>query len=242
MVFRAPRTNPKFTVEIPKMFSLAFHSQAAILFNIFYVGAIFLDKIIVWFYQGLASGQLLLVTGPYTVGAFLGLIPMFSVAILVYFTKRTKSLVDERYTGTFAEIQKRILDYKAIYWASIRMMLIIALAISALTVAISFYFISDQEIRKVLVTTCIGSILFSVVVFNSIVLPIFGKTGISTLAVLVVIFFEVLSIPFVPIDVWYASMGFLSGALAGFLISISFTVSLFAHFEHNMFRYLLHSD
>lgn len=242
VVFRKPKTNHNFGEELSKMFSLASHSGAAIFFSIFYVIAIFLDKIIVWVHQGLASGQGLLVTGTYSVGAFLGLIPMFSIAIMVYFTKRTKSLNDERYNGTFREIQKRVLAYKATYWSSILAMLSVAIGLFALITALSFYYFSDDQILKVLVTIATGSIFFSVIVFNSVVLPIFGKASISTLAVFLVIVFEILSIPFVAYDVWYASLGFLLGSFAGFLISITATMRLFYHFEHNMFRYLLYSN
>ncbi|MDP2730721.1 MAG: exopolysaccharide Pel transporter PelG [Dehalococcoidales bacterium] len=242
ILFPKPETNHKFTGDFSKVFSLASHSGDVIFFSIFYVIAIFLDKIIVWVYQGLASGQGLLVTGTYGVGSFLGLIPMFSIAIMVYFTNRTKPLNDERYDGTFSEIQKRVLDYKSVYWSSIGTMLVVALALFALIASLSFYYFSDEAIMRVLVTVSIGSIFFSVIVFNSAVLPIFGKTSISTLAVFFVIIFEILTIPFVAYDVWYASLGFLLGSFIGFLISMISTMRLFYHFEHNMFRYLLHSN
>jgi hypothetical protein len=224
------------------MLILASHSGAAILFNIFFVIAIFLDKIIVWIYQGVTSGQGLLATGAYTEGAFLGLIPMFSVAVVAYFTKRTQSLTDERYNGTYSEIRKRVLNYKVIYWISIRALLLLALFIFALIVTIGLYFSFDQEILKILITTSIGSIFFSVIVFNSIVLPIFGKTSISTLAVLVVVLVEIFSIPFIAFDVWFASIGFLVGSFAGCLISVTSTLGLFSNFEYKMFRFLLHSN
>ncbi len=241
-IFPKPVTNHKLTDELPKMFRLVSHSGTAILFSIFYVTAVFLDKIIVWVHQGLASGQGLLITGSYSIGSFLGLIPMFSIAVMAYFTKRTKSLNDERYNGTFPEIQQRVLDYKAIYRSSIVALLIVALCLFALIASLSYYYFSDKEILKVLVTTSIGSIFFSVIVFNSGVLPIFGKTSISTLAVFIVIIFEILAIPFVALDVWYASLGFLVGSFAGFFISITSTMRLFHHFEYNMFRYLLSSN
>lgn len=240
--FKKPEINHKFTGDLSKVFGLATHSGDAILFSIFYVIAVFLDKIIVWVHQGLTSGQGLLVTGTYSAGSFLGLIPMFSIAIMAYFVKRTKSLVDERYNGTFPEIQKGVVHYKAIYWSSIQGMLVVALVLFGLITSLSWLFFSDGEILKVLVTMSVGSIFFSLIVFNSAVLPIFGKAHISTLAVLVVIIFEVLTAPFVGLDVWYASLGFLVGSFIGFLISITSALSLFYHFEHNMFRHLLRSS
>jgi hypothetical protein len=73
-------------------------------------------------------------------------------------------------------------------------------------------------------------------------LPIFGKTSISTLAVLVVVLVEILSIPFISFDVWFASIGFLVGSFAGCLISVTSTLGLFSNFEYKMFRFLLHSN
>jgi hypothetical protein len=242
ILFRKPGTRPKFTDDLSRTSGLVSRSVAAILFSIFYVTAIFLDKIIVWVYQGQASGEGLLVTGTYTMGAFLGLVPLFNIGVLAYFTRRTLPISDQRYSGTLREIQRTVIDYKGIYWTSIRAMLVAALGLFVLTVLWFLYFISDPEILKVLITTSAGSIFFSAIVLNSLVLPLFGKTGISTFAVFVVIIFEILSIRFVPFDVWYASVGYLLGSFAGFLISMSSTMRLFYHFEHNMFRHLLHSD
>ena len=109
ILFREPETKLKFADELSKMFSVASHSRAAILFSIFYVIAIFLDKIIVWVYQGMESGQGLLVTGTYGVGAFLGLIPMSSIAIQVYFTKRTESITHELYKGIYRKYEREFL-------------------------------------------------------------------------------------------------------------------------------------
>ena len=118
-------------------------------------------------------------------------------------------------------------------------MLLLAFGLFVLVASLSTYFISDTEIMKVLVTTSIGSIFFSVIIFNSVVMPVFGKTSISTLAVFVVIILETLSIPFIEFNVWYASLGFLLGSFAGFLISITSVMRLFQHFEYNIFRHLL---
>ena len=239
LLFRESKSKLRFSSELSKIFSLGFHSKSAILFSMFYVIALFLDKIIVWVYQGIESGDGLLLTGNYAVGAFLGLIPMGSIAAQVYFTKRTASISDELFKGTLAEIQRKILAYKSIYLSSIKVMLILAMGLFALVAAASTYFISDKEIIKVLVITSIGSIFFSVIVFNSIVLPIFGKGSMSVFAVFFVIIFELCSIPFIEFNIWYASLGFLLGSFAGFLISVTSTMRLFHHFEYNLFRHLL---
>ena len=242
ILFRKPETHHKFTDDLSKTFNLVSHNGAAILFSIFYVIALFLDKIIVWVHQGMASGQGLLLTGTYGTGAFLGLTPLLSIAIIVYFSRRANALNDERYAGTFTDIKKRASAYQAVYWSSFRAMIAIALGLFALTLIATVYFIPDSEILSVLITTSIGSIFFSVITFNSVVLPIFGKTSISTVAMLVVIIFEILSIRFVSFDVWYASIGFLLGSFTGFLISITSVIRVFYRFEYNLFRYLLHSN
>jgi uncharacterized membrane protein len=238
VVFPKPKVNHKLSNDLSKMPRLASQNIVAILFNILYVCAIFLDKIIVWVSQGLISGENLVVTGTYTQGAFLGFIPMLSVAAIAYFASRTKSLVEDRYKGTFPEIQKRIKEYKHVYWTSLRGMLLTAVALFALGAIFSFRFIADAEVLRIMFTTSIGSLFFLVIIFNSTVLPIFGKSSISTLAVLAVIIGELLSIPFVTSDIWYSSLGFLVGSFAGFLITFLFTIRLFSGFEYNIFRFV----
>jgi len=238
VVFPKPKVNHKLSNDLSEMPKLVSQYKVPIVFNILYVFAIFLDKIIVWASQGLISGENLLVTGPYTQAAFLGFIPMFSVAAIAYFTSRTKSLVKDRYKGTFSEIQKGIREYKHIYWRSLRAMLLAAVALFAVAAIFSFRFIADAEVLRIMFTISIGSLFFVVIIFNSAVLPIFGKNNISTLAVLAVIVSELLFIPFVASGIWYSSLGFLVGSFAGFLITFLFTRRLFSDFEYNMFRFV----
>ena len=239
VIFRRPESPRKLSKDLSKLSKIISQNSAAIMFSIFYVLAIFLDKIIVWVYQGITTGQGLLVTGPYTAGSFLGLIPMFSIAVIAYFTGRTKSLVDDRYNGTYSEIHQKIDKYKYIYQTTFKAMWFIAFGISAIVVSLSYFLINDFQILRILLTVSLGSVFFVVIIFNSVVLVIFGKSRISTFAVIAVILFELAAIPFVSADVWYCSLGFLVGSFIGFLISFIFTIRLFSNYEYNMFSYLL---
>jgi uncharacterized membrane protein len=241
IIFRKPESHHKFSDDCYKLLKLISQSSAAIMFNIFYVLAIFLDKIIVWAYQGITTGQGLSIAGPYSEGAFLGLIPMSSIAVMAYFARRTKSLVDDRYNGTYSEIQKRIKEYKRIYRSSLRAMLFITFGLCVVVASLSYVLINDFQVLRILLTVSLGSIFFVLIIFNSAVLVIFGKYSTSTYSVLVVIIFELLTIPFVSINVWYCSLGFLIGSFTGYLISSLPINRLFANYEYNMFALLLKS-
>ena len=241
IMFRKSEPSYKLSKTFTRLTKLIPQNSAAMMFNIFFVLAIFLDKIIVWVYQGVITGQGLLVTGPYTEGAFLGLIPMFSIATTAYFTRRTKSLVDNRYNGTFGEIVKGIEEYKQVYWTSMNAMLVITLGFMVIVASLVFFFIKDPEVLRILLTYSMGCIFFVVIIFNSTVLVIFGKSTISTYAVLAVIILELATIPLVSINVWYCALGFLVGSFIGFLISFLSTIRLFSNYEYNMFGFLLKS-
>jgi hypothetical protein len=201
--------------------------------------AIFLDKIIVWVSQGLQSGQGLVVTGIYTTGAFLGLVPMFSIVAAAYFSSRTKQMVLDRYSGTLLEIQNRMSEYKRIYWLSLAAMLMIALLITLLTASISYYYLADVQMLQILLTVAAGSIFFTGIIFNSTVLVVFGKSKISTIAVLLVVVTELVSIPFVQTNIWYAGLAFMVGSFVGFALSFIATMRMFSFSEFKMFRLLL---
>jgi len=239
IIFRKPDPYHKLSKTFTRLTKLIPQNSAAIMFNIFFVLAIFLDKIIVWVYQGVMTGQGLSVTGPYTEGTFLGLIPMFSIAVTAYFTRRTKLLVDNRYNGTFSEIRKGIEEYKRVYWTSMRAMLLITVGLIVIVTSLVLFLINDPQVLRILLTYSIGCIFFVVIIFNSSVLVIFGKSSISTYAVLAVIIGELATIPLVSINVWYCSLGFLIGSFTGFLISLLSTIRLFSNYEYNMFGFLL---
>jgi uncharacterized membrane protein len=238
-IFRKPDSPHRVSGDYVGLGPLISQSSAAIMFNIFYILAIFLDKIIVWVSQGAATGQGLSLAGPYTQGAFLGLIPMLSIAVVAYFARRTQSLVDNRYTGTYTEIQKRIVKYKRIYSGSVTAILLITIGLAVIVAAFGYFFINDFQVLRVLLTIASGSIFFVLIIFNSGVLAIFGKTTTSTYSVLMVIIFELLTIPFVSYNAWYCSLGFLIGSFIGFLVSFMPISRLFSNYEYNIFSLLL---
>ena len=118
-------------------------------------------------------------------------------------------------------------------------MWLIAFVISLIVASLSYFLINDSQVLRILLTVSLGSVFFAVIVFNSVVLVIFGRSSISIYSVLAVIIFELAAIPFVSTDVWYCSLGFLVGSFVGFLISFTYTIRLFANYEYNMFGYLL---
>ena len=179
MMFRRPDSHHGILEDYFGLGPLISQSSAAIMFNILYVLAIFLDKVIVWVYQGTNTGQGLSVSGPYTQGAFLGLIPMLSIGVVAYFARRTQSLVDNRYTGTYNDIQKRILKYKHIYTGSVTAISLITIGLTAIVALFSYYLINDVRVMQVLLTVAAGSVFFVLIIFNSGVLAIFGKTSTS---------------------------------------------------------------
>ena len=238
-VFPKPRLDHALSSDFSKLPKIISLNNAPILFNIFYVLAIFLDKIIVWVNQGLQTGQGLVVTGNYTTAAFLGLIPLFSIAVVAYFTSRTKSIVQDRYKGTFSEIQKGLKEYERIYRTSLGAMLLIAMLLTILAVISGYVLTGNTQILQILLTIAMGSICFSVIIFNSTVLVIFGKGSISAIAVLKIVIAELITIPFVRYEIWYASLGFLVGSFVGSIVSLSVTLQMLSRFEYKMFRLLL---
>ncbi len=236
--FRYPLAVPGLRQDIPAVRRLASKNGAAIAFSTLYVVALFLDKIIVWVSQGIATGEGLLVTGPYTAGAFLGLIPMFAVAAVAYFTSRSRHLVEERYLGTLKEIEARARQYKRLYWSSLGTMVGIAIGLFILTAAAAYFLIGDAQVMRILVTTGLGGIFFLGIMHNSAVLPLFGRSSVSAVAVLAVCLGELAAVPFVAGDVWSAALGFTAGSFVGCLISCISINRLFADFEYNIFRYV----
>lgn len=237
-LFRYPLGIPGLWQDVAPAFKLVSQNQAAIMFNVLYILAIFLDKIIVWIHHGIESGAGIMVLGNYSAGGFLGLVPLFAIGGTAYFTSRTRLLIENRYKGTLSNIQWRAKEYKRLYWFNLRTMVLAAFVILLVVAALAYFLIGNEEIEKMLITTGIGSLFFLVIIFNSVVLPLFGRTGVSTLAVLAVCAAELAVIPLVGIDAWYASLGFLVGSLAGFLISFISTMRLFTDFEYHIFRYV----
>jgi hypothetical protein len=50
---------------------------------------------------------------------------------------------------------------------------------------------------------------------------------------------EILSIPFVQMNVWYAAAGFIAGSFIGYLITQVAVLHLFSAFEYRIFRNIL---
>jgi hypothetical protein len=103
----------------------------------------------------------------------------------------------------------------------------------------AFYIVtSDRELTLILGTVSIGAIFLSGIVVNSVVLPLFGKSAYSAFAVLAVVVCELLTIPLVASDIWYAALGFLIGSFVGFLVSYSVTVRCVNNFGFYLFQFV----
>ncbi|MBE0480242.1 MAG: hypothetical protein IBX68_04620 [Dehalococcoidia bacterium] len=213
---------------------------AAISFQVFYILAIFLDKIIIWALTGLNTFQGLVVLGPYTTGAFLGLIPAFSIAAVAYFDVKTRSIAERLYDGTLSDIRQRIRLYKLAYRKGLALLFLVGLLLFAVVATTALIvFPGEQLLLRVLITTSLGALFLVVIVYNANVLALFGRTGTSATSAFVVCAGICLAIPFVALDPWYASIGFLAGSFLGFLISRSATSRLLAQFEYRLFRLLV---
>lgn len=223
----------KDLLETPKLISKDYWG---ILFQTFFIIALFLDKIIVWVSQGMKQDTGLQIIGPYTTAAFLGLVPTLGVAALAYFAEKIKPLSKEMYKGTLRDIEGRIEKYKSYYWRGLRTMMILGLIILALSVGFSAYLISDTKVTMIALTIATGTLFFQVILYNSFVLPIFGKSHISTVSVAVVCLGEALTAMVVSNDIWFAALGFLVGSFVGFLISHLSTTRLLSEFHYNAFH------
>ncbi len=220
-------------LALPKVISKDYWGM---LFQTFYIIAIFLDKVIVWVSEGTKAGNGLQFLGPYTTGAFLGLVPTFSVVALAHFSEKIKPLSKDLYQGTLYEIHTRIEEYKRLYRRGLLVMLTIGLVLLISVIGFGVYFIDDAKVLMIALTIATGVLFFEVILYDSFVLPIFGKSYISVVSIMVVCFGEALAVPFVSNDVWYASVGFLAGSFIGFLISHSQATRLLSEFDYNAFR------
>ena len=223
----------KDILETPKLIS---KDHWGILFQTFFIIALFLDKIIIWVSQGMKEGSGLQIIGPYTTAAFIGLVPTVSVAALAYFAEKIKPLSKEMYKGTLSDIERRIEEYRRYYMRGLWTMLVSGLIILALSVGLSAYIINDTKVTMIALTIATGTLFFQVILYNSFVLPIFGKSHISTVSVAVVCMAEALTALFVSNDIWFAALGFLAGSFVGFLISHLSTTRLLSEFHYNAFH------
>ena len=209
-------------------------------FHVLYVVAIFLDKITVWAWAGQQSNEGLTISGSYTMGSFLGLVPIFALGVTAHFEARATPLVRDLYRGRLSDIQRTAEEYKRLYRRDMWVMLFLGLAILGLTAVVATrFFPGDHEMIKVLLTTGVGCVFLSRIMFDYMVLSFFGQTLVSTMAMLVVCVAVLICIPFVRFDVWYASAGFLVGTLVGSLFSQAATGYSLHSFEFHIFHIAL---
>ena len=219
--------------EMPKLISKNYWGM---LFQTFYIIALFLDKVIVWVSEGAKAGNGLQIPGSYTTGAFLGLVPTFSLVALAYFAEKVKPLSKGMYTGTLDDIRGRVEEYKRLYWRGLLAMLATGLILLILVVGLSAYLIGDVKVNMIVLTIATGVLFFEIILYNSFVLPVFNKSYISTVSIAFVCFGEAIATLFVSNDPWYMSVGFLAGSFIGFLISYLSTIKLLSEFDYNAFR------
>jgi uncharacterized membrane protein len=212
---------------------------AAVFFQVFYVLAIFLDKVSVWVVQGLKSGGGLELTGSYTVGSFLGVITLFAVATIASFNARIIPVTRDLYKGTFDEIKSRVTEYRRLYRRGLAMLMFVSLLLFGLATAFTWFYVPDVDVLRIEVTIGAGSFFFLIIIFDSSVLPLFGRIRISAISLLIVCLSELIAAFFVPRDVWYAAAGFAAGSFLGFLVSQVTLTRLFRHFEYQLFRQLM---
>jgi hypothetical protein len=207
-----------------------------ILFQTFFILAIFLDKIIVWISEGVKVGTGIQFTGVYTTGAFLGLIPTFSLVALAYFTEKVKPLSKGMYSGTLQEMRNRIQEYKQIYTEGLITMLSIGFGLLAIVVILGQLIIRNTDVTLITLTIGVGTLFFEVILFNAFILPVFHKSHISAIAMFIVCLAEISTLLLVRDNVWFASLGFLVGSEAGLLLSHVTTRKMLAEFDYNAFR------
>ncbi len=212
-------------------------SLVAMLFHVFYAIALFLDKIIVWVWLGMLVGSGIVVSGSYTVGAFLGLMPTLSASMIVYLEAKTGNLLGNLFEGRLVDIRWRTAEYKRYYWKCLAMTFIAAVIIlGAVAVAVA-YFMRSPEINRILLTVGAGAVLFSLAIYNAFILPFFGKMHVSLAAMLLACLAELASIPFLRLDIWFAAVGFLAGSLLAFAVTQLAIMRFFSVFDFNIFQF-----
>jgi|GEM_PF-1128965 len=238
IVFKKPEGRHSVLSDVRNITKLIASNLMSVVFNVLYVVVIFLDKLIVWLSGGLIGDVNPVIGSPYTAGSFLGMIPMLGVCGVAYFTARTRDLVKFRYDGTLAEIQKRVSEYKKIYIKSLLLSMFSAILFT-LAAGLAGYLLLPWEVFRIIVTIGTGCVFLVTILLNASVLPLFGKTEVSTMAVASILIFELASIPFVFENSWFAAAGFLAGNAVGFIMSLCYTAKLLRDFEYNLFRFLI---
>jgi hypothetical protein len=234
--FRGKEKTKGIIENVKKLPDLFAKNYWGILFQTFFILAIFLDKIIVWISEGTKAGTGIQFTGVYTTGAFLGLIPTFSLVALAYFTEKVKPLSKGMYSGTLQEIHHRIKEYKQIYNTGLLTMLSVGFGLLAIVVVLGQLVIGNVDVTLITLTIGVGALFFEVILFNAFILPVFHKSHISAIAMLIVCLSEISTVFLVRGNVWFASLGFLVGSEAGLLLSHFTTKRMLSEFDYNAFR------
>ena len=206
------------------------------LFQTFLILAIFLDKIIVWISEGIKAGNGLQIMSNYTTGSFLGLIHSISLVALAYFSEKVKRLSKNMWTGSLNDVRTRIQEYKRLYNMGLLTMLSSGSVLLALVVGFSQIISGDNMITLIALTIGLGVLFFEVILFNAFVLPVFRQSRISTVSVIIMCLTETVIALLVPKNIWFASVGFLTGSFMGFLLSHFTTKKLLSEFDYNAFR------
>ncbi len=226
------------SVTSQSLLSLMRRNVWGAVFQVIYALAIFLDKIIVWTWMGFRTGAGVVISGPYTVGAFLGLVPLFSLGVAIHFEARAAPMVKAMYQGRLSDIQRTAAAYKMLYRRDMAIMLLLGFLFLVITAIFAGYFFgSESETMQVLLTAGMGTIAFTTIVFNYMLLSLFGKSFISTISILTVCILESASIPFLQYNVWYAALGFLLGSVVGSYISTVAVLRTLRSFEFNIFHH-----
>ncbi len=228
----------------PSILSLLGSNPWASVFPVLYGIAVFGDKLIVWLWMGAQSGSGLVIASPYTFGAFLGLLPIFSLGTTIHFETRATPLVKGVYQGRFSDIRRTASKYKGLYWRDLAMTLLFGLALLGIAVLLARLLSlgRSDEVMRVLLTVGAGAVAFTVIIFNYMVLSLFGNMRIPVISVLIVCLAEAASIPLLTFSTWFAALGFLAGSLTGGLLSLLVTWQTLRSFEYRIFYYATKSS
>ena len=140
------------------------------------------------------------------------------------------------YTGTLNQIRNQIGEYKRLYKIGLVTMLCVGFILLVIVVGLSQIIIGDPKVTAIALTIAIGVLFFEVILFNAFILPIFHRSYMSAIAMLVICLGEAGISVLVTKDVWFASLGFLGGSIIGFLISYITTRKLLSEFDYNAFH------
>ena len=140
------------------------------------------------------------------------------------------------WTGSLNDVRMRIQEYKRLYNMGLLTMLSSGSVLLALVVGFSQIISGDNMITLIALTIGLGVLFFEVILFNAFVLPVFRQSRISTVSMIIICLTETVIALLVPKNIWFASVGFLTGSFMGFLLSHFTTKRLLSEFDYNAFR------